>query len=243
MKALDLLRAIVVLLPFTAAAGSGVVEIDYQADTVVSIDAAQGYAVHIALDPQEQIESVAVGDAKHWAVVAKDGAHDLYLKPRDAAKPTNLLLRTDQRIYSFHLRLTQGSPTYLVTFRYHEPPPVTPQLPRLDHNYTMQVGPSSENIEPISAYDDSHFTYLAFAPHAEMPAVFEVLPDRTERLLNFHVQNGVLVIHAVVRHLALRLGSSVVSVFHDSEEVPVLTPDPVTVDRAARKDRNVTGTP
>ena len=189
-----------------AAEAGRVALVTYDSASVVSIDALIGYAVHIAIDPNEHIESAAVGDSDHWEIRAKDGTHDVFLKPRVGAGPTNLALRTDLRSYSFSLRLARaGVPTFRVEFVY--PAKRLDSTPaQISTAYSMQVGPHSVRIAPIAAYDDDHYTYLTFPEHAERPAVFEVLDDGSERLLNHHSDGEVLVVHAVARQLVLRLG-------------------------------------
>ena len=226
------------LLGRAVAAEPGRVELlTYDPTAVVLIDAAVGFAVHIAIDPSEHIESAAVGDSAHWEIRARDGTHDVFLKPRPGAAATNLALRTDLRSYSFSLRLARsGLPTFRVEFSY--PPRKSASAPSpISTAYSMQVGPHSLRIAPIAAYDDDHYTYLTFPEHAERPAVFEVLDDGSERLLNHHSDGEVLVVHAVTRQLVLRLGADVVSVFKDQALPDSVVPDYRTVNRAPALDR------
>ena len=212
--------------------------VDYDAKQVVPIQALVGFAVHVALQPTERIESVAIGDAEHWAVQARDGAHDVFLKPRAGAQSTNLAIRTDLRSYSLSLAVIRsGVPTFRIEFRYPSIVSTAP-LPKIDRHYSMQVGMDSKRIAPEKAFDDEHFTYLAFPPHAEFPAVFEVLDDGSERLVNHHTENGILVIHLVTHELVLRLGPAVVNVFRD-DALPTSKPAPERpVERLERLDRN-----
>jgi type IV secretion system protein VirB9 len=227
-----------VLLSQADAAEPGRVELlPYDPTAVVVIYASVGYAVHIAIDPNEHIESAALGDSEHWEVRARDGTHDVFLKPRPGAGPTNLALRTDLRSYSFSLRLARsGSPTFRIEFSYPSKKPSSTPSP-ISTAYSMQIGPHSQRIAPIAAYDDDHYTYLTFPEHAERPAVFEVLDDGSERLLNHHSDGDVLVVHAVTRQLVLRLGSDVVSIFKDKALPDSVVPDYRTVNREPARDR------
>ncbi len=236
---MKLLLILSILIPSLAcAAESGRVELlPYDPSAVVVIDAQVGYAVHIAIDPDEHIESAAVGDAEHWEIRARDGTHDVYLKPRAGALATNLALRTDLRSYSFSLRLARsGAPLFRVEFTYPAKHSANSQA-SISTAYSMQIGPHSSRIAPIAAYDDDHYTYLTFPEHAERPAVFEVLDDGSERLLNHHTDGEVLVVHAVTRQLVLRLGSDVVSVFKDKALANSVVPDYRTVERNAVPER------
>ena len=211
--------------------------VQYRANLVVAVKAQIGFAVHIALDPSERIERAAIGDSDHWAVTAKDGAHDVFLKPRAGAQSTNLAIRTDQRSYSLLLAVTRsGVPTLRVEFKY--PDPKAASIPQLDHHYSMQVGANSSRIALRSAFDDEHFTYLGFAPHAEVPAISEVLDDGSERLVNHHTEDDTLVVHLVTHQLVLRLGSAVVNVLRD-DPLPTVMPAPEhPVERLIRLDRD-----
>jgi type IV secretion system protein VirB9 len=229
------------LVMVVAAAGAtppGKVEaLAYQPDEVVAIDASIGYAVHIALDPLEHVENAAIGDAEHWSVTARDGSHDVFLKPRAGALSTNLAIRTDLRSYSFALRLAHNAPpTFRVEFFYPSKQ-ATPATPVISTAYSMQVGRDSSRIAPIGAYDDDHDTYLTFAEHAEEPAVFEVLDDGSERLVNHHTDGHVLVVHGVARQLVLRLGSAVVSIYKDQPLHNTVVPEIKPVQRLPRSDR------
>jgi type IV secretion system protein VirB9 len=229
---------LLLLIGHVFAAEAGRVELlTYDAAAVVVIDAQIGYAVHIAIDPNERIESAAVGDAEHWEIRARDGTHDVYLKPRPGAVATNLALRTDLRSYSFSLRLARtGRPVFRIEFSYPSRKSAAISPP-ISSAYSMQIGPHSSRIAPIAAYDDDHYTYLTFPGHAERPAVFEVLDDGSERLLNHHTDGEVLVVHAVTRQLVLRLGSDVVSVLKDKALGNSVVPDYRTVERAPVPDR------
>jgi hypothetical protein len=55
--------------------------------------------------------------------------------------------------------------------------------------------------------------------------------------------DGVLVIHGVFAHIALRLGTSVVSVFRDTQDAAPAPPPAVVIERATRKDITVPDAP
>lgn len=83
-------------------------------------------------------------------------------------------------------------------------------------DYTMQAGKSSSEILPTMAYDDGRFTFLRFAPDRPLPAVFEVAEDKSESVVNWHIeQNDLLVIHSLAREFVLRHGTAVVSVYNE----------------------------
>lgn len=99
-------------------------EFHYSAGDVYVLSARRGYVVHIALAGQEHIQRSRLGDKEGWIVDAEVGSHDIYLKPKEAAHPTNLEVTTDQRNYSFELTVpdpASAGGTYRVTFVYDAP--------------------------------------------------------------------------------------------------------------------------
>jgi type IV secretion system protein VirB9 len=114
------------------------------------------------------------------------------------------------------------------------PPPPTPQqvvAERLqakptvmNTQYSLAEGSGSQDIVPTLVYDDGRFTYLRFPGNREVPAVFHVLGDDSETLVNARMEDDLLVVDRVSRRLMLRAGSSVVGIWNeafDLEGVPV----------------------
>lgn len=176
------------------------------------------------------------------------------LTPTPEQWNTNLMVTTNLRMYDFDLQLLPESTTsqaaYRVEFRY----PADEQLARereaekqaadkkLDEkpaprnwNYTMQVGKNSKAIAPTSAYDDGRFTYLTFPNNRDFPAVFVVAEDKSESLVNTHVNSDTLVVHRVSNELVLRLGDAVVGVYNESFDADGLPPDNGTTVPGAKR--------
>jgi type IV secretion system protein VirB9 len=113
------------------------------------------------------------------------------------------------------------------------PPPPTPQqlvAERLqakptvmNTQYSLAEGVGSQDIVPTLVYDDGRFTYLRFPGNREIPAVFHVLGDGSETLVNARMEDDLLVVDRVSRRLMLRAGASVVGIWNeafDLEGVP-----------------------
>jgi type IV secretion system protein VirB9 len=113
------------------------------------------------------------------------------------------------------------------------PPPPTPQqlvAERLqakptvmNTQYSLAEGAGSQDIVPTLVYDDGRFTYLRFPGNREIPAVFHVLGDGSETLVNARMEDDLLVVDRVSRRLMLRAGASVVGIWNeafDLEGVP-----------------------
>ncbi len=114
------------------------------------------------------------------------------------------------------------------------PPPPNPQQviaerlqakPQvLNTSYSIAEGKASEDIVPALVFDDGRFTYLRFPGNREVPAVFHVLGDGSETLLNARMEDDLLVVDRVSRRLMLRAGSAVVGVWNDAFDLDGVPP-------------------
>ncbi len=107
------------------------------------------------------------------------------------------------------------------------PPPPSPQqvvAERLqtkpavmNTQYSIAEGAGSQDIVPTLIYDDGRFTYLRFPGNRELPAVFHILGDGQETLVNARMEEqDLLVVDRVSRRLMLRAGSAVVGVWNEA---------------------------
>ena len=112
----------------------------------------------------------------------------------------------------------------------------------VNSSYSIAEGAVSEDIVPSLVFDDGRFTYVRFPGNREVPAVFHVLGDGTETLVNARMEGDVLVVDRVSRQLMLRAGSAVVGVWNEAFDPEGLAPKHGTtaqgVERAVRADRN-----
>ncbi|SEJ81037.1 type IV secretion system protein VirB9 [Sphingobium sp. AP50] len=101
--------------------------VEYQETQVYRIVGTFRTATQIVLGPDENIEHVALGDTVSWEVAV--AGHILFLKPRERAGPTNLIVTTSRngelRNYAFELTTRRGAITsanhdayFQVRFRY-----------------------------------------------------------------------------------------------------------------------------
>jgi type IV secretion system protein VirB9 len=109
----------------------------------------------------------------------------------------------------------------------------------VNSSYSIAQGKGSEDIVPTLVFDDGRFTYLKFPNNREVPAVFHVLPDGSETVLNARMEGDLLVTDRVSRHLMLRAGSAVVGVWNDAFDLDGVPPNNGMtvsgVDRALRR--------
>ena len=83
-------------------------------------------------------------------------------------------------------------------------------------SYSIAEGEGSDDIVPTLVFDDGRFTYLRFPGNREIPAVFHVLGDGSETLVNTRMEDDLLVVDRVSRRLMLRAGSAVVGIWNDA---------------------------
>ena len=114
------------------------------------------------------------------------------------------------------------------------PPPPSPQetiaerlrakAQVLNSNYSITEGNGSEDIVPTLVFDDGRFTYFRFPGNGQVPAVFHVLGDGSETLVNARMEDDLLVIDRVSRRLMLRAGSAVVGVWNEAFDLDGVPP-------------------
>ena len=95
----------------------------------------------------------------------------------------------------------------------------------LNSHYAIAEGKGSEDIVPTLVFDDGRFTYIRFPGNREVPAVFHVLGDGSETLVNARMEEDLLVVDRVSRRLMLRSGSAVVGVWNEAFDLDGVPPD------------------
>jgi type IV secretion system protein VirB9 len=86
----------------------------------------------------------------------------------------------------------------------------------VNSHYAIAEGQGSADIVPSLVFDDGRFTYFRFAGNGQLPAVFEVLGDQSETLVNTRMEGELLVVDRVSRRLVLRAGTAVVGVWNEA---------------------------
>lgn len=111
-----------------------------------------------------------------------------------------------------------SSPQQVIAERLRAAPQV------LNTGYSIAEGKHSEDIVPTLVFDDGRFTYFRFPGNREVPAVFHVLGDGSEALVNSRMEGDLLVVDRVSRRLMLRAGSAVVGVWNDAFDLNGVPP-------------------
>jgi type IV secretion system protein VirB9 len=91
-------------------------------------------------------------------------------------------------------------------------------------NYALAEGKASADIVPTLVFDDGRFTYFRFGGQRDVPAVFHVLGDGSETLVNTRMEDDLLVVDRVSRRLMLRAGSAVVGVWNEAFDLDSTAP-------------------
>jgi type IV secretion system protein VirB9 len=124
---------------------------------------------------------------------------------------------------------TPATPQHVVTDRLQTKAQV------LNSSYSIAEGKASEDIVPALIFDDGRFTYLRFPGNREVPAVFHVLGDGSETLVNARMEDDLLVVDRVSRRLMLRAGSAVVAVWNDAFDLDGVPPERGTTVPGVRR--------
>ncbi|MEH0164809.1 TrbG/VirB9 family P-type conjugative transfer protein [Paucibacter sp. JuS9] len=113
----------------------------------------------------------------------------------------------------------------------------------LNTQYALAEGAYSQDIVPTLVFDDGRFTYLRFLGNREIPAVFHVLPDGSETLVNARIEDDLLVVDRVSRRLVLRAGAAVVGLWNEAFDLDGVPPEEATTVPGLRRTLRATEQP
>ena len=203
--------------------------------------AAQPGGRHLFVKPKS-----SAGAPNNIAVVTDKRTHSfrfVVLGDRDARQP----------VYRLSVKVAAPPPSSLppslpIAALLVDPPALSPaELAKerltaapepVNSSYSIAEGKNSQDIVPTLVFDDGRFTYLKFPNNREVPAVFHVLPDGSETVVNARMEGDLLVADRVSRRLMLRAGSAVVGVWNDAFDLDGVAPRNGTtvsgVDRALK---------
>jgi type IV secretion system protein VirB9 len=151
----------------------------------------------------------------------KPPLYRLVVKAPQPAPTPRVALREDARLQALPaLPPVPPAPTpqQLIAERLQAKPQV------LNTSYSIAEGKASQDIVPAMVFDDGRFTYFRFPGNREVPAVFHVLGDGSETLVNARMEDDLLVVDRVSRRLMLRAGSAVVGVWNEAFDLDGVPP-------------------
>ena len=216
-------------LPRPGRTDSRVRDVIYNRDNVTAIDASYGTSTMIELQPDEKIETLALGDSIAWKVEPNRKGDIIFVKPVDKNAISNLNVVTDKRIYSFLLRSNTRSPggqIYAVRFRFPDDEAsakllaeakqraANPNLKDLNiANANSDYGYKGSSVnKPVAVFDDGTKTWFRF--EGETPTIYIVDGERNESLVNFRTEGPYIIVDKVSPQWTLRNGQESTCIFN-----------------------------
>lgn len=195
--------------PIPGAGDPHIQSIAYDPTEVVALRVAGGYAVTVRFSPDERIETVTLGDAGSWQAAVNKRADNLVVKPIGPGLPTNLIVITDQRSYTFALyeaAVGAALQPYLVTFTYPFAPPGPSAPPASAISQYQMKGDRA--LWPLGISDDGRFTALRWGEDVTLPAVYRQDAKGNLALVNGAMRDGSYVIEGVPERLVFVSGKA-----------------------------------
>jgi type IV secretion system protein VirB9 len=196
--------------PRSAGGDPRVQVVDYSDDQVVQLQAMPGYQLTVEFGPDEQIESVAVGDSAAWQATPNRRGDHLFVKPIQAGVSTNMTVVTSVRVYLFELTPFNG-PTSEIAFtvRFSYPDAgsgdTTQQAEAeqvLEGRYRVS---GARSLRPSRISDDGRHTYIEWPRDRSIPAVYAIDAQGREALVNGMMRDDIFVIDSVAQRLVFRI--------------------------------------
>lgn len=213
-------------IPRSSGADARVQEILYDENNVTVVKVKQGTATLIQLEKGEYLKGdytgMGLGDPLAWNVSVR--GNNIFLRPIADEPDTNIALVTNRRTYSVLLSSAgKGHPTYVMRYVYPvEPDPISKsnkirdkKLPPCfdgDVINTRYKVKGSDSLKPSAIWDNGEFTCFKWSSSVDLPVVYRVLADGSENLVNYSMDENVMVVHDVSPDFILRLGNSAMAV-------------------------------
>jgi type IV secretion system protein VirB9 len=188
--------------------------VEYDENQVVQLQAVPGYQLTVEFGPDEQIESVAVGDSAAWQATPNRRGDHLFVKPLQASTSTNMTVVTSVRIYLFELTPLFGASSdmaYTVRFSY-------PDAGGGDAAQQAEAEQVSEGryrvsgaraLRPSRISDDGRHTYVEWPRDRAIPAVYAIDAQGRETLVNGMMRDDIFVIDSIAQRLVFRIDRAV----------------------------------
>lgn len=194
--------------------------VEYRPEQIVTLEVATGYQLSLEFAPDEQIETVAIGDAGAWTVMPTKRGNHLFVKPLAEGVSTNMTVVTDTRTYLFDLAPLPGPSqmmAYTVRFTYPRggmpgsgsfvPPPGAPIAKAVIETLYRVTG--NRQLRPAAISDDGTKTYIRWPEDVPLPATYAIDERGRETLVNGMMREGIYEIDGVSRRLTFRIDERV----------------------------------
>ena len=256
-----------VLMPLSASAAQTAISAGFDARVqkfkydprdVFIVNAKVGYSTLVQLEQGEFIEEyggLGMGDAQAWSLAVR--GNNIFFKPIRDLPDTNMIIVTNRRTYAFQLTTSDPIPTYIARFDYpaqdtgngFEPPKLPAVMQKvgkdkegrdilididINTNYFWR---GEKALKPTNAWDDGRFTMLKFAHASDLPAVYRVMPDNSEMLVNTHITGDTMIIQEIGSVYRLRLGKAVTEIGNGNIRLPDFNETGTSDDNFVRIDQ------
>jgi type IV secretion system protein VirB9 len=192
--------------------------------------AAVGRVTVVALQPGEELVTVAAGDTVRWIVgdTSSGSGTDLrvsvMVKPIRSGLKTNLVITTSRRTYL--LELTSTDKTWMASVSWEYPKdkmlalqrqaqaasaaaPVDTGLSLEKIRFRYAVSGSNPPWKPLRAFDDGEKVYIQFPPgiaQGELPPLFVIGAQGDGQLVNYRFRSPYYIVDRLFGAAELRLG-------------------------------------
>lgn len=208
----------------------------YSPDTIYRVYGHTGYQIMVQLEPDDRVQTIAIGDASGWQITPNEGRNLVFLKPLRPTLRTNMSIVTDRRTYNFELSAFNGTNarpsdlTYVLRFHYPQPAGAKgntddqPVLGPGPFNRAYSFEGSDLNV-PAQVFDDGRATYFRFPDGAPRPAIFVLDPGAGESIVNVAYRGPYTVVDRVAPLFILKQGREVTRLHNDAFTPPNLGAD------------------
>jgi type IV secretion system protein VirB9 len=170
--------------------------VSYDPDRVVTLAAADGYALVVELSEDERIDNIVVGNSGVWQVTANKRGDRLVIKPLAGAVPTDMVVTTDARRYVFTLQPASDADAvpFVVRFNYPQRASAVISVGRTAATYALR---GARTLFPITMNDDGRRTSIHWASDTPLPAIFAVGDQGQQSIVNGRMVDGDYVIEGI----------------------------------------------
>ncbi|EPM0010111.1 P-type conjugative transfer protein TrbG [Pseudomonas aeruginosa] len=192
--------------------------------------AAVGRVTVIALQPGEELVTVAAGDTVRWIVGDTSSGSGVALRVNVMVKPirsglkTNLVITTSRRTYLLELTSTEKAWMASVSWEYPKDKmlalqrqaqaasaaaPVDSGLSLEKIRFRYVVSGSNPPWKPLRAFDDGEKVYIQFPPgiaQGELPPLFVIGAQGDGQLVNYRFRPPYYIVDRLFGAAELRLG-------------------------------------
>jgi P-type conjugative transfer protein TrbG len=203
----------------------------YTDGALYQVYASPGRVTVIALQPGEELVTVAAGDTVRWIVgdTASGSGADLrvnvLVKPTRAALKTNLVITSNRRTYLIELTSTEKAWMASVSWDYPKDrmlalqrqaqaaqtaAPVDAGLSLENLKFRYAITGSNPPWKPLRAFDDGQKVYIQFPggiAQGELPPLFVIGPQGDGQLVNYRYRAPYFIVDRLFGAAELRLGA------------------------------------